>query len=92
MKLLSVKNDFVFKKLFGEPGSEEILGAFLSAVLKEEITGLTIGLDRELVSNIISDKIGIIDVKAILRDGTKVNVEIQVTNEYNIGKRTFLYR
>jgi predicted transposase/invertase (TIGR01784 family) len=84
------KNDFVFMKLFSEPGSEEILGTFQSAVLKEEITGLTIGLDRELLSNIISNKVGIIDAKAILKDGTMVNVEIQVTNEYIIGKKTFL--
>jgi predicted transposase/invertase (TIGR01784 family) len=90
-RLLSVKNDFIFKKLFGEPGSEDILRYLLEAILKVQIGNLEIQRDRELMTSVVDNKIGIIDVKAVFGDGIKVNVEIQVSNEYNISKRSFFY-
>ncbi len=90
-RLLSEKNDFIFKKLFGEPGSEDILRYLLEVILKVKIGNLEIQRDRELMTSVVDNKIGIIDVKAVFGDGIKVNVEIQVSNEYNIGKRSFFY-
>lgn len=89
--LLRLKNDFVFKKLFGEEGCEDILKPFLEVILKEKIEDLVITRDRELLKNIENDKTGIIDVKATFDNKTKVNIELQVGNRYNMSKRTFFY-
>lgn len=90
-QLLPVTNDFVFKKLFGEPGSEAILKSLLQAILKIDIAEVEIRRDRELKKKHKNDKLGIIDIKAIIHDQIKVNIEMQVRNEYNIGKRSFFY-
>lgn len=90
-RLLQVKNDFVFKKLFGEPGSESILKAFLETVLKCVITELEIRRDTVLLKDLIDDKLGIIDIKAVINGKIKVNIELQVGNEYNIIKRSYFY-
>lgn len=88
---MKVRNDFIFKKIFGEPGNESILKSLLEPILQLDIKEVSISLDRELKKENISLKTGFLDVKASLYDGTKVNVEIQVGREYNLAKRTFFY-
>jgi len=86
--------DFAFKKLFGSRGNERILIAFLNAMLKpapdKRIAGVTI-LDKEMGREYSEDKNAILDIHAILDDGSKVNVEIQLANEHNLTKRTLYY-
>lgn len=88
---MKVRNDFIFKKIFGEPGNESILKSLLEPILQLDIKEVSISLDRELKKENISLKTGFLDVKASLYDGTKVNVEIQVGREYNLAKWTFFY-
>jgi predicted transposase/invertase (TIGR01784 family) len=86
-----MKNDFVFKKVFGEEGCEDILKPFLEVILKEKIESVEITRDRELLKNFENEKTGIVDVKASFDDKTKVNIEIQLENGYNMNKRSFFY-
>ncbi|WP_240839660.1 Rpn family recombination-promoting nuclease/putative transposase [Acidaminobacter sp. JC074] len=90
-QFLSVKNDFVFKKLFGEPGSEDVLISFLKYVLDEDIDSLEILKGLNLEKRLINDKQCFVDVRANLADGSRLNIEIQLKNEYNLNKRTFYY-
>ncbi|GED16931.1 Rpn family recombination-promoting nuclease/putative transposase [Aneurinibacillus migulanus] len=86
--------DFAFKKLFGSRGNERILIAFLNAMLKpspdKRITGVTI-LDKEMGREHQEDRNAFLDIHAELDNGSKVNIEIQVTNEHNLTKRTLYY-
>jgi len=41
--------------------------------------------------DIISGKSCILDVLAVLHDGTKVNIEVQLGNEYNMERRSLFY-
>jgi predicted transposase/invertase (TIGR01784 family) len=88
-------NDLAFFKGMGEKGDEEQLISFLNAVLKRTgkntITSVEILEDRDLVPDAIGDKAGKLDVLAKLADGTRVNIEVQLTNEYNMEKRTLDY-
>ena len=90
-QLLSVKNDFVFKKLFGEPGSEDVLINLLEAVLKIEIRSVELIKDLKLEKKHIKDKQCVIDVRALLHNGSKINIEMQVQDKYNFVKRSFFY-
>jgi predicted transposase/invertase (TIGR01784 family) len=90
-RLLSVKNDFVFKKLFGEPGNEDILKALLEAILGITFKKVEPRRDTVLSKDIKSDKTGILDVRATLDDDKVVNVEMQVNPDYNMFKRTCFY-
>ena len=91
VKNLKMTNDFVFHKIFGEKGNEEILKSLIESVINRKINNLEIMEDTKLETAVQDDKLGILDVKTVLSDGTKVDVEIQVANEKNIEKRTLFY-
>ena len=95
MRKVKPLNDFIFKKLFGEKGNEDILLSFLNAVLKrtcaEPIEKVSILENKELTKELIEDKTGIIDVRARTAKGEEIDIEVQLTNQGNMEKRTIFY-
>ncbi len=84
-------NDFVFKKLFGEDDSIELLENFLSAILGYDVTNIDI-VGENLTREKIDDKQGILDIKAIQSEtGEKINIEVQLINHNNMIERTLFY-
>lgn len=78
--ILSPKNDFVFKQLFGDALHTAPLAAFLQAVLglpEEEFAGLAVG-DPNLNREYGDDKLCVLDVRVATRSGRDVDVEIQL--------------
>jgi predicted transposase/invertase (TIGR01784 family) len=78
--ILSPKNDFVFKQLFGDAQHTAPLAALLQATLglpAEEFVGLVIA-DPNLNRKYEDDKLYILDVRITTRSGRDVDVEIQV--------------
>lgn len=88
---LSMKNDFVFKKLFSTKGSEESLKDFLSNLLELDIKEIEVEHDVYLARKIKEEKYGILDVKATLNEGIEVNIEVQVEDKKNTVLRTIYY-
>jgi len=77
--LLSPKVDIVFKLLFGDERSIEILIDFLKAVLSlpdDEFEEVTI-VDPHLLREYDGDKLGILDVKVKTRTKKVIDVEIK---------------
>lgn len=95
MRKIKPLNDFIFKKLFGEKGNEDILLSFLNAVLQktsaEPIEEVEIIENKELTKELIEDKTGIIDVRARTQKGEEIDIEVQLTNQGNMEKRTIFY-
>jgi predicted transposase/invertase (TIGR01784 family) len=91
---LNPLNDFLFMKYMGEKGDEEQLTAFLNVVLsktgRNKIVSVTI-LDKSMPADIIGDKSSVLDVRAQMDDGTKVNIEVQLRNVSNMDKRSLFY-
>lgn len=90
MKRLKPLNDVVFKKIFGEKVDKELLISFLNAILNSEVTDIEIQ-EEKLSLDSVDDKLGILDLKATLQSGEKVNIEVQQLNQYNMIKRTLFY-
>jgi predicted transposase/invertase (TIGR01784 family) len=92
---LNPLNDFAFQKAMGEKGDELQLTAFLNAVLvrtgKNHIESVEIIEDKDLPAPVIGGKAGKLDVLAKLADGTKVNIEVQLANQYNMERRSLDY-
>jgi predicted transposase/invertase (TIGR01784 family) len=89
MKFLDVKTDFAFKKVFGSEQSKDILIDFLNALIDFEdasVTDLTI-VDPYQIPLLKGMKDSYVDVKAILSNGTKVIIEMQVLNVEGFEKR-----
>ncbi|SHI06798.1 Rpn family recombination-promoting nuclease/putative transposase [Clostridium grantii] len=95
MKRLKPLNDFIFKKTFGEEETKDNLIALLNAILSkkdiDKLVTLEIVENKELAPELIGDKTGIIDVRAKTEDGTQFEIEVQLTNQHNMDKRTMWY-
>ena len=95
MRKVKPLNDFIFKKIFGEKGNEDILIAFINAVLKrtkkEQIVEVEIIDNKQLTKELILDKTGIIDVRAKTSKGENIDIEVQLTDQGNMDKRTLFY-
>lgn len=95
MRKVKPLNDFIFKKVFGEKGNEDILIAFINAVLKrtkkEPIVEVEIIDNKQLTKELILDKTGIIDVRAKTSNGENIDIEVQLTDQGNMDKRTLFY-
>ena len=71
---LTLRNDYLFKRLLGAEENKACLQDFLECVLDIEagtITDLEL-LDKELSKDTVTDKTGILDVKVRLTDGTSI--------------------
>jgi predicted transposase/invertase (TIGR01784 family) len=88
-------NDYLFYKVFGEKGDEIQLLGFLNAVLgrtgNDCFTSVEILEDKTFTPEMIGDKSVTFDVRAVLQDRTRVNVEAQIKNQYNMDKRSLYY-
>lgn len=69
--IMKPKNDYVFKKIFGDENNKDILKAFLGAVLDENIREVFI-LNSEITKENITDKKSILDIRATIDDGVQV--------------------
>lgn len=83
MRYLDVKTDYAFKKVFGSDKSKPLLISFLNALITfpnaQKISDLVI-VDPYNIPLIRGMKDTYVDVKAVLDDGSKVIIEMQVLN------------
>ncbi len=89
----TVRNDYAFKKLFGRKENIIILQEFLSVVLEMDKDAFkNIVIENPAVGNYyFKEKQGILDIKATLRDGQKINIEMQNLWEPHYERRTYFY-
>ena len=90
---LTLRNDYLFKRLLGAEENKVCLQDFLECVLDIEagtITDLEL-LDKELSKDTVTDKTGILDVKVRLKDGTMIDIEIQNSWSGEFIPRTLFY-
>lgn len=93
LDLLSPKNDFVFKQIFGNAKDIDPLAGFLQAALgfpEDEFADLTI-IDPNLNAEYDRDKHCILDVRIKTRSGRNIDVEIQVKPTDDIYNRIQCY-
>ena len=69
-KIMTPRNDLIFKKLFGSVGRESIIKDFLEAILDIQIKSVTLGNETILLPEEIDEKTGILDVRVTLEDGS----------------------
>ncbi|MGB7056623.1 MAG: Rpn family recombination-promoting nuclease/putative transposase [Geitlerinemataceae cyanobacterium] len=89
MRFINPKTDYAFKKIFGSSQSKDILISFLNALIYDgnsTIEDLEI-IDPNLPPRVQGLKDTYLDVKAKLKDGTTVIIEMQVLNVQSFGKR-----
>ena len=89
---LDIKEDYMFKKVFGDRDNNPILISFLNAVLNKNplITSVKM-LNTELARDFPDTKTVILDIQAQLEDGTYVDIELQKSYAVDLLNRFLLY-
>ena len=91
-KLLDPKNDYVFKRIFGHTGNEEITKGLLQSIIPDKIDKIELDSNPITEKDLLDDKVGILDIKAKLNDGNvNCDIEMQVVDQKNIEKRILFY-
>lgn len=90
LTLLKSKIDVVFHALFRE-GNEGITKAMIQAATKEKIKKVDLDNDRHLVGKYPEEKLGIVDLKATLDNGTICDIEIQLADNKDTVERFLFY-
>ena len=91
-KIVKLKLDIIFKKIFGDEHHKEIITSFIADILEipfESIKSVTIN-NVELMPEYIENKFGRLDLKLNV-DGRIINVEMQVKNVSAFKDRTLFY-
>ena len=78
-ELLKVTNDYVFRRIFGQKGNEDITRGFLIAVTKVEYNNIDLEDTPILERDLIENKMGILDVKVVANKENNIDIEMQVT-------------
>ena len=89
--LLNPKIDYVFKRIFGYVGNEEITASLLRSILKKPINNLELDSNPILEKDLFDDKVGILDIKAKIDNSINCDIEMQVVDKKNIEKRLLFY-
>jgi len=88
-------NNFLFYKIFGEKGNEVQLLSFINAVLgktgEDKFASVEIQENKSFMAEIMGGKSCVLDVRAKMPNGAMVNIEVQVSNEKNIDRRSLFY-
>ena len=88
---IPVTNDYIMKKIFSKKGNEDILKDFLIAILEIQIKKVEVQAEATLEKELVENKLGRLDILALLNDDTIINIEVQVLNPYNFIERTLFY-
>ncbi len=89
--MLSPKLDVVFHMLFGVQENERITKGLIQDVIQEQVESIELEKTPYLWGEHAEDKVGIIDVRAVVNDNIHVDIEMQMVNQENIEKRILYY-
>ena len=87
---VSLKNDYIFKKIFAKEENNSKLKDFLEAILNIEIKKVVVK-NPEIPKNMLDEKLVILDIRAEINEDTIIDIEMQVANQYNISERSTIY-
>lgn len=89
-KLLDVRNDLVFKIIFGEERNQDLLLMLLNAILTEEVVEITF-LDTHIGAEFVDEKYSVMDIRVRTKDQMEINIEMQIENHDGFEQRMLLY-
>ena len=87
----SIRNDVIFKMVFGSNYRSQYLKALLESLLHKKITNIVIRNDVALDKLHEDNKLMRLDVLAEIDGKEKVNIEFQNKNEYSVIERGEAY-
>ena len=90
-KLLKVTNDYVFRRIFGSVGNEDITGDLLEKILNKKYTKIDLSKNPILLPDTIENKGGVLDVIINAEEKENINIEMQVLEYEYMAERILEY-
>ena len=90
-KILVPTNDYVFKRLFGYKGNENITRSLIKAVTGIEFEEIDLKYTPILERDLLENKMGILDVRVVANECNNINLEMQVARNEYIADRILWY-
>ena len=87
---LDLKNDYVFKRIFGKPENNEELKELLEAILNIKIKKVEVK-NPEITKDYTDEKLGVLDIRAQIDKDIILNIEMQVANVKTMVNRNIAY-
>ena len=87
--LMSPRNDFAFRLLFGDPNNSDILLDLLNAILPDHFQSVVCTDPHLLIPD--TKKECILDIKALSDSGVYIDIEMQVLDLKSMEKRSLFY-
>jgi predicted transposase/invertase (TIGR01784 family) len=84
-------NDYVFKRIFGHVGNEDITIGLLNSIIDTKVEKIQLDSNPITEKDMLDEKLGILDIKAVLNDQNPCDIEMQVVEQVNILERILLY-
>jgi predicted transposase/invertase (TIGR01784 family) len=88
---LKPTNDFVFQRIFGKVGNERIVKSLIEAIIPDKIENLKLTESKILERDLITDKLGILDINVTVNDDCPIDIEMQMIDQGNIENRLAFY-
>jgi predicted transposase/invertase (TIGR01784 family) len=89
---ISPQVDVAFKKIFGVEENKDLLISLINSIVSDEDqVAEIILLNPYNPKNFKTDKLSILDIKAVGIDGKRFNIEIQIATDANYDKRSLYY-
>ena len=88
---LNLTNDYLFKRTFGYAGQEHITKIFLRDLFLKEINEVSLDNSTITEKDIMTDKMGIMDIKAVINGNIQCDIEMQVVSQDDIAERILFY-
>lgn len=88
VKLLNPKTDIVFQWLFSNPN---ITKGLISSLIDEKITDIEIDLNKQILGESITEKTGILDLRAKINNTIECEIEMQMLYSKNFISRILYY-
>ena len=86
-KKLKPTNDYVFKKIFGSIGSENITREFIKCATGLKFEDINLDTTPILEKDLIDRKTGILDIKIVADKMNNIDIEMQVVKSEHIAER-----
>lgn len=93
-KVIKPTNDYAFKKIFGNVGSESIALDFINAATEMNFNKIELNVNPNLERDVIEGKSGVTDIKAKVEsfgDTSDIDLEMQVAKEKDLADRILWY-
>jgi predicted transposase/invertase (TIGR01784 family) len=89
--ILKPTNDYVFKRIFGKVGNEDITRSLIKATTGINFKEIELDQTPMLEKDLLENKMGILDVRVIANKNNNIDIEMQVAKSEYVADRIIWY-